>query len=51
MECHFFEKDYKEKYSKILTKLKGMGYEVEEDVVGSVEEYVGSSECIFATRL
>jgi len=51
MECHFFESDYKIKYAALLEKLKSVGYKIEEDVIGSVEHYVGSSECIFATKL
>lgn len=50
IECHFFEKNYKESYQKLINKVKSMGYKVEEDVVGSIENYAGSSECIFATK-
>lgn len=50
IECHFFEKDYKEKYGRIIQKVRSMGYKVEEAINKPVEHYVGSSESIFATK-
>jgi FkbM family methyltransferase len=51
IECHFFEKDYKEKYRKLIERVESMGYKVEEAINKPVEEYAGSSESIFATKL
>lgn len=50
IECHFFEENYRISYSNLIEKLKNAGYTVEEDVVGSVDKYEGSSECIFAYK-
>ena len=50
IECHFFENDYREKYANLVDKVKSMGYRVETDVILSVENYAGASECIFATK-
>lgn len=50
LECHFFEKDYKQKYTTMLNKIKLMGYAVEEFKPNQFEA-AGTSECIFATRV
>lgn len=50
LECHFFEKDYKQKYTTTLNKIKLMGYTVEEFKPNQFEA-AGTSECIFATRV
>lgn len=50
IECHFFENDYKEKYSRLKEKVKSMGYIIDEAITKPVEEYAGASECIFATK-
>jgi FkbM family methyltransferase len=49
IEFHFFEKDYKENYKKVLDMLQSIGYEVEE-FTPSQSDNAGTSECIFATR-
>lgn len=51
IECHFFEADYKEKYARLKDKIAAMGYTIEEAINKPIEDYVGSSECIFATKL
>jgi FkbM family methyltransferase len=50
LECHFFEKDYKQKYVAVLDKIKSMGYEVEE-FKQNQSDAAGTSECIFATKV
>lgn len=50
LECHFFEKDYKQKYTMMLNKIKLMGYTVEEFKPNQFEA-AGTSECIFATKV
>ncbi len=50
LECHFFEKDYKQKYTTMLNKIKLMGYTVEEFKPNQFEA-AGTSECIFATKV
>jgi len=51
IECHFFESDYKEKYTMLKNKLTKLGYSIEEYVENQVEVMnPGSSECIFATK-
>ena len=50
LECHFFERDYKQKYAAVLDKLKTVGYNVEE-FTSNQSDNAGASECIFATRM
>ena len=50
LECHFFEKDYKQKYAMVLNKIKLMGYAVEEFKPNQCEA-AGTSECIFAKKV
>lgn len=50
LECHFFEKDYKQKYTAVLSKIRMMGYNVEEFKPNQCEA-AGTSECIFATKV
>lgn len=50
LECHFFEKDYKQKYTAVLSKIRMMGYKVEE-FKHNQYEVAGTSECIFATKV
>jgi FkbM family methyltransferase len=49
IECHFFEQDYKEKYNRLLDKLKTNGYIVEE-FTPNQSEHAGASEVIFAYK-
>jgi FkbM family methyltransferase len=50
LECHFFEKDYKQKYNAVLDKIRMMGYTIEE-FKPNQSDAAGTSECIFATRV
>lgn len=50
LECHFFEKDYKQKYTTVLNKIRMMGYTVEEFKPNQSDE-AGKSECIFAKKV
>jgi FkbM family methyltransferase len=50
LECHFFEKDYKQKYTTVLNKIRLMGYKVEE-FKPNQSDIAGTSECIFATKV
>jgi len=50
LECHFFEKDYKQKYTAVLDKIRMMGYTVEE-FKPNQSDAAGTSECIFATKV
>jgi hypothetical protein len=50
VECHFFEKDYKQKYTDVLNKLRLMGYEVEEYKPNQFED-AGGSECVYARNI
>ena len=50
LECHFFEKDYKQKYTTVLNKIRLMGYKVEE-FKQNQSDVAGTSECIFATKV
>jgi FkbM family methyltransferase len=50
LECHFFEKDYKQKYTAVLDKIRMMGYTVEE-FKPNQSDAPGTSECIFATKV
>jgi FkbM family methyltransferase len=49
IECHFFERNYQEKYAKVLTRLRTLGYVVEEHTPQQSRN-AGASECIFASR-
>lgn len=50
IECHFFEEDYKEKYKRLINKLKENGYNVEE-FTPNQSDNAGASEVIFASKL
>lgn len=50
LECHFFEKDYKEKYSALLNKLTRVGYTVEE-FSPNQSDFPATSEAIFASKV
>jgi FkbM family methyltransferase len=50
IECHFFEENYKEKYNNILTKLKSVGYNIEEYEENQSTTYLGGSEIIFGSK-
>jgi FkbM family methyltransferase len=50
LECHFFEKGYKEKYINTLNKLRDLGYSVEE-YRNNQSDDEGASECVFATKV
>ncbi len=50
LECHFFEKNYKQKYTTLLNKMRLMGYKVEE-FKQNQSDVAGTSECIFATKV
>jgi FkbM family methyltransferase len=49
IECHFFERNYKEKYDALIHKLQSLGYIVEEHKQQQSAN-AGGSECIFATK-
>jgi FkbM family methyltransferase len=51
IECHFFEKDYIEKYNALKNKLIRNNYNIEELIDNSnMQKYAATSECIFATK-
>ena len=50
LECHFFEKDYKERYTAVIDKIRSLGYDVEEFKPNQFEA-AGGSECIFAKKI
>jgi len=50
LECHFYERNYKQKYIETLNKIRSMGYTVEEFKQNQSAD-VGKSECIFATKV
>jgi FkbM family methyltransferase len=49
IECHFFERDYLEKYQRLISKLENCGFVVEEYEIGQSQK-AGESEVIFAKR-
>lgn len=52
VECHFFEKNYAERYQNLKNKLINNGYEIEELIDSSnMSKYAAMSECIFAKKL
>jgi FkbM family methyltransferase len=50
LECHFFEKDYKQKYYSLIDKIRALGYTVEEFRKNQSDD-AGKSECIFAQKI
>jgi len=50
IECHFFENNVQEKYTRLLERLILLGYSVEEYKQNAANVSVGASECIFATK-
>jgi FkbM family methyltransferase len=50
IECHFFEDDAPEKYTKLTNKLKRLGYTIEEFMENQVNTTMGTSENIYAYR-
>jgi FkbM family methyltransferase len=50
IECHFFQDDAPEKYTKLTNKLKRLGYTIEEFMENQVNTPFGLSENIYAYR-